>query len=135
MFNGTGDVRREFRAVERDEVEQLLKLSFSMSDQLLHSMSTHTFPVVQIQVIIFNSDYSIVGQPDRSEILLIPKLFHNCTCIHVFYSVRHTTLCDIYTWTLVHSLDHFYKLCGQHSFGGVLAILVQRAAIAIAGDG
>ena len=43
MLSGTGDVRREFMCSERlkDEVEQLLKLSFSMSNQLLHSMSTH----------------------------------------------------------------------------------------------
>ena len=74
MLNGTGDVRREFMCSERmkDEVEQLLKLSFSMSDQLLNSVSTHKFSVVQIQVIIFDSHYSVVGQSDCSEILLIP---------------------------------------------------------------
>ena len=74
MLNGTGDVRCEFMCSERlkDEVEQLLKLSFSMFNQLLHSVSTHTFSVVQIQVIIFDSCYSVVGQSDRSEILLIP---------------------------------------------------------------
>ena len=72
MLNGTGDVRREFMCSEwlKDEVEQLLKLSFSMSNQLLHSVST--FLVVQIQVIIFHSHYSVVGQSDRSEILLMP---------------------------------------------------------------
>ena len=72
MLNGTGDVRRELMCSERlkDEVEQLLKLSFSMSDQLLHSVSE--FSVVQIQVIIFDSHYSVVGKSDRSEILLIP---------------------------------------------------------------
>ena len=53
----------------KDEVEQLLNLSFSMSDQLLHSVSTHKFSVVQIQVIIFDSHYSVVGQSDRSKIL------------------------------------------------------------------
>ena len=74
MLNGTGDVRREFMCLEqlKDEVEQLLKLSFSMSDQLLHSVSTHTFSVVQIQVIIFDCHYSVVSQSDCSEILLIP---------------------------------------------------------------
>ena len=74
MLNGTGDVRREFMCSERlkHEVEQLLKLSFSMSDQLLHSVSTHKFSVVQIQVIIFNSNYCVVGQSDRRKILLIP---------------------------------------------------------------
>ena len=74
MLSGTGDVRREFMCSERlkDEVEQLLKLSFSMSNKLLRSVSTHTFSVVQIQVIIFNYHYSVVGQSDRSEILLIP---------------------------------------------------------------
>ena len=43
MLNGIGDVHREFMCSERlkDEVEQLLKLSFSMSNQLLHSVSTH----------------------------------------------------------------------------------------------
>ena len=43
MLSGTGDVRREFMCSERlkDEVEQLLKLSFSMFNQLLHSLSTH----------------------------------------------------------------------------------------------
>ena len=55
----------------KDEVEELLKLSFSMSNQLLHSVSTHTFSVVQIQVIIFDSHYSVVSRSDRSEILLI----------------------------------------------------------------
>ena len=40
MLSGTGDVRRELIYSERlkDEVEQLLKLSFSMSNQLLHSV-------------------------------------------------------------------------------------------------
>ena len=73
-LNGTGDVHREFMCSERlkDEVEQLLKLSFSMSDQLLHSVSTHKFLVVQILVIILNSHYSVLGQSNRSEILLIP---------------------------------------------------------------
>ena len=46
----------------KDEVEQLLKLSFSMSNQLLHSVSTT----------IFECHYSVVGQSDRSEILLSP---------------------------------------------------------------
>ena len=73
MLNGTGDLRREFMCSQqlKDEVEQLLKLSFSMStgNQLLHSVS---FSVVQIQVIIFDSYYSVVGQSDCSEILLIP---------------------------------------------------------------
>ena len=43
MLSGTGDVRREFMCSERlkDEVEQLLKLSFSMFNQLLNSLSTH----------------------------------------------------------------------------------------------
>ena len=74
MLNGTEDVRREFMCSERlkDEVEQLLKLPFSMSDQLLHSVSSHKFSVVQIQVIIFDSHYCVVGQSDRSEILLNP---------------------------------------------------------------
>ena len=57
----------------KDEVEQLLKLSFSMSDQLLHSVSnSYKFSVVQILVIIFDCHYCVVGQSDRSEILLIP---------------------------------------------------------------
>ena len=56
----------------KDEVEQLLKLLFSMSDQLLYSVSTHKFLVVQIQVIIFDSHYCVVGQSDRSEIFFIP---------------------------------------------------------------
>ena len=75
MLNGTGDVRREFMCSQRlkDEVEQLLKLSFSMSDQLLHSVPTqYKFSVVQIQVIIFDSHYCVVGQSDHNEILLIP---------------------------------------------------------------
>ena len=95
MLSGTGDVRREFVCSEqlKDEVEQLLKLSFSMFNHLLHSLSTHMH--VRIQVIIFDYHYSLVGQSDRNEILLIPYLFHNCTCTHVFYSVRHTTVCDI----------------------------------------
>ena len=44
MLNGTGDVRREFMCSERlkDEVEQLLKFSLSMSNQLLHTVSTNT---------------------------------------------------------------------------------------------
>ena len=43
MLNGTGDVRHEFMCSVRlkDEMEQLLKLSFSMSDQLLYSVLTH----------------------------------------------------------------------------------------------
>ena len=96
MLSGTGDVCHEFMCSERlkDEVEQL-KLSFSMFNQLLHSLSTHACSVAQIQVIIFDCHYSLVGQSDRNKILLIPYLFHNCTCIHVFYSVRHTTVCDI----------------------------------------
>ena len=38
MLSGPGDVRREFMCSERfkDEVEQLLQLSFSMFNQLLH---------------------------------------------------------------------------------------------------
>ena len=42
-LSGTGDVRCEFMCYERlkDEVEQLLKLSFSMFNQLSHCMSTH----------------------------------------------------------------------------------------------
>ena len=70
MLSGTGDVRREFMCSERwkDEVEQFLKLSFSMSNQFF--LSTHTFSVVQIQVIIFDYHYSVVGQLDRSEILV-----------------------------------------------------------------
>ena len=97
MLSGTGDVRHEFMCSEqlKDEVEQLLKLSFSMFNQLLHSLSTRACLVARIQVIIFDFHYSLVGQSDRNEILLIPYLFHNCTCIHVFYSVRHTTVCDI----------------------------------------
>ena len=73
MLNGTRDVLHEFMCSERlkDEVEILLNLSFSKSNTFLHSESTHTFSVVQIQV-IFDSHYSIVGQSDRSEILLIP---------------------------------------------------------------
>ena len=72
MLNGTRDVRHEFMCSDqlKDEVEQLLKLSFSMSNQILHSVSTHTFLVVQ--VIIFDSRYSVGGQSDHSEILLIP---------------------------------------------------------------
>ena len=83
MLSGTGDVRHEFMCAERlkDEVEQLLKLSFSMFTQLLHYVSTHASSVAQIQVIIFDSHYSLVDQSDRSEVLLIPYLFHNCTCI------------------------------------------------------
>ena len=66
MLSGTRDVRREFMCSERlkDEVEQLLQLSFSMSNQLLHSESTH--------IHFFDSHYNDVGQLDRSEILLIP---------------------------------------------------------------
>ena len=56
----------------QSEVEQLLKLSFSMFNQLLHSVSTHVCSVAQIQVIIFDSHYSIVVQSDRSIVLLIP---------------------------------------------------------------
>ena len=43
MLNGTVDVHREFMCSERlkDEVEQLLKLSFSMFNQFFHSVSTH----------------------------------------------------------------------------------------------
>ena len=42
MLSGTGDVRREFMCSEqlKDEMEQLLTLSFSMFNQLLHSVST-----------------------------------------------------------------------------------------------
>ena len=75
MLSGTRDVRREFMCSERlkDEVEQLLKLSFSVSNQLLHNVSySYAFSVAQIQVIIFDSHYSVLGQSDRSEILLIP---------------------------------------------------------------
>ena len=36
-------------------MEQLLKLSFSMFNQLLHSVSTHVSLVAQVQVIIFDS--------------------------------------------------------------------------------
>ena len=56
----------------KDEVEQYLKLSFSMCNKFLHPVSTHTFSVVQIQVIIFDYHYSVVGQSDLSEISLIP---------------------------------------------------------------
>ena len=43
MLSGTGNALCEFMCSERlkDEVEQLLKLSFSMFNKLLHSMSTH----------------------------------------------------------------------------------------------
>ena len=43
VLSGTGDVHCEFMCSEQltDEVEQLLKLSFSLFNQLLHSMSTH----------------------------------------------------------------------------------------------
>ena len=43
MLSGTRDVCRIFMCSEqlKDEVEQLLKLSFSMFNKLLHSMSTH----------------------------------------------------------------------------------------------
>ena len=56
----------------KDEVEQFLKLSFSMSHQFLHCVNSYTFSVVQIQVIIFDYHYSVVGQSDRSKISLIP---------------------------------------------------------------
>ena len=84
MLSGTGDVRHEFMCSEwlKDEVEQLLKLSFSMFNQLLHSLSTHVCSVARIQVIIFDSHYNLVGQSDHNEILLIPYLFHNCTCMY-----------------------------------------------------
>ena len=111
MLNGTGDVHREFTCSERlkDEVEKLLKLSFSVSDQLLHCVSTHKFSVVQIQVIIFDSHYCVVGQSDCSEILLILYLFHNCTCIHVIFQfdVQHYVTFTQYKSTLVHSFDNF----------------------------
>ena len=68
----------------KDEVEQLLKLLFLMF-LLMYS-------VAQIQVISFDSHYSVVGQPDCSEQLSIPHLFHNCVCKRVCYSVRHTTV-------------------------------------------
>ena len=62
---------------------------------IIMCVNSYACSVAQIQVIIFDSHYSVFGQSDRSEILLIPYLFHNCTCIHVLYSVRHTTVCDI----------------------------------------
>ena len=58
-------------------------------------VNSYACSVARIQVIIFDFHYSLVGQSDRNGILLIPYLFHNCKCIHVFYSVRHTTVCDI----------------------------------------
>ena len=90
MLSGTGDVRREFMCLEQltDEVEQLLKLLFSLFNQLLHSVSTHMD--VQIQVIIFDCRYSVVSQSDSSEILLILYLFHNCTCIQ-YVTFKHNT--------------------------------------------
>ena len=84
MLSGTGDVCREFMCSERlkDEVEQLLKLPFSMFNQLLHSVSTYThFSVAQIQVIIFDSHYSVVSQSDHRELLLI--LNYSIT-VHVY---------------------------------------------------
>ena len=74
MFSGTGDVHCEFMCSEwwKDEVEQFLKLSFSMSNNFTLRVNSYTFSVVQIQVIIFYYHYSVVGQSDRSEISLIP---------------------------------------------------------------
>ena len=74
MLGGTGDVRHEFMCSERlkDEVEQLLKLSFSMfKSTFILRVNSYMCSVAQIQVIIFDSHYSIVGQSDCSEILLI----------------------------------------------------------------
>ena len=71
-INITGDVRREFICSERlkDEVEQLLKLLFSIFNQF--RVNSYACSVAQIQVIIFDSHYSLVGQSDCSEIFLIP---------------------------------------------------------------
>ena len=74
MLSGTGDVCREFMCSERlkDEVEQLLNYRF----QCLINFYTPC----QLTYIFGSSDpgyyfrfhYSVVGQSDRSEILLIP---------------------------------------------------------------
>ena len=84
MLNGTGDVHHEFMCSEqlKDEVEQLLKLSFSMSNQLLHSVSTY-IPEIEYAFTLQEDLHSMYKWSQDWQLLFN---FTKCKCLHIGYN-------------------------------------------------